>query len=268
MEKTLLSLFDYSGQWALPFHNAGWNVIQMDLKHGQDINQFKSIEDVFDWGIGDVNGIIAAPPCTEFTVSGAQFWKAKDEDGRTQEALQLVHQVQRFADLFTPTDPDYDEPFFWAMENPVGRLPKLIPDLGAPFYFQPYDYAGYLKPTKRDLKRLDQLRLKDGKDMTAEEVDFIVDCEAYTKRTGLWGLFNKDLLKKSIEPVKCAPQGSFTQRLGGKSVKTKEERSFTPMGFAQAFFEANHNWTGWIDRVFGEEDFTGWYNIDHQTENQ
>lgn len=241
-ERTLLSLYDYSGIWAKPFWDAGWNVIQMDLKHGQDILQFQSVEDVWDWGVNTVDGIIAAPPCTEFTVSGAQFWKAKDEDGRTQEALKLVYQVQRFASLFTPTDPDYDGPFFWAMENPVGRLPKLIPEIGQPTYFNPYEYAGYLQPSKKVLSRLSQIRSKGGIDVTNEESDFVVDWEAYTKKTGLWGNFNKNLVKKPVPQVKCSMQGSFTQRLGGKSIKTKEERSYTPLGFAIAFFEANKDY--------------------------
>lgn len=245
MERTLLSLFDYSGIWPKPFWDAGWNVIQMDLKHGHDINQFQSVEDVFDWGINSVEGILAAPPCTEFTVSGAQFWKAKDENGRTAEALKLVNQVQRFANLFTPTDPDYDEPFFWVMENPVGRLPKLLPEIGAPTYFNPWEFAGYLEPSNKVLDILSKIRSKNGIDVTAQESAFVVEWEAYTKKTGLWGNFNKNLVKKPVSPVKCAEQGSFTQRLGGKSIKTKEERSNTPMGFAVAFFEANHNYTGY-----------------------
>ncbi len=245
MKKTLLSLFDYSGMWAKPFYDHGWNVIQLDIKHGNDLNDFQSVEDVFDWGITDVHGIIAAPPCTDFSVSGAQYWKAKDEDGRTAEALKLVRQVQRFADLFTPTDDEYDEPFFWVMENPVGRLPKLIPEIGQPVYFNPCDYSGYLNPTDTDLAKLNKIRLKNGKGVTAAENDFIIKFEAYTKKTGLWGNFNKNIIQKPVEPVKSAPQGSFTQRLGGKSDKTKEERSITPMGFAMAFYEANHNFTSY-----------------------
>lgn len=123
--KTLLSLFDYSGSWAYPFFCNGWNVIQLDLKHGFDINSLDSVQACFDYGIDEVHGIIAAVPCTDFTNSGAQYWKQKDANGTTANSLELVYQVQRLADLFTPTDPDYDEPFFWAVENPVGRIGKL-----------------------------------------------------------------------------------------------------------------------------------------------
>ena len=40
--KTLLSLFDYSGQWSAPFADAGWTVVQVDIKHGHDIKKFIS----------------------------------------------------------------------------------------------------------------------------------------------------------------------------------------------------------------------------------
>lgn len=253
--KTLLDLFDHSGTWAEPFEQAGWNVIQLELKHGVDLLQFQSVEDVFDFGIEDVHGIIAAPPCTDFAVSGAQYWTKKDLAGFTAKSLELVHQVQRFADLFTPTDPDYEESFFWALENPVGRLPQLVPELeayGKAYWFQPCDFTGHLKPSRKVLDRLDVIRAKNGKGVTNEECDFVVKWNAYNKKTGLWGNFNRNLTVKPVEPVRCSEQGSFTQRLGTKSEKTKEQRSNTPLGFAKAFFQANHDWTGWYQNTFPE----------------
>lgn len=236
----LLTLFDYSGIWAKPFWDAGWDVIQLDIKHGNDILQFKSAEDVFDWGIPEAHGIIAAPPCTDFTVSGAQYWPKKDANGTTSKSLELVRQVQRFADMLRPTDPEFDEPFFWAIENPVGRMGKLA-GLDKPHYFDPYQFAGWLDLTGDDLAWLDQIRAKNGQGVTWEETEHIIKCNAYTKKTGLWGEFNRELQLRPVDPVKCAPQGSFTQRYGGKSDKTKEERSHTPEGFALAFFQANQD---------------------------
>lgn len=244
MEKTLLTLFDYSGIWALPFFQAGWNVIQLDIKHGNDLNNFQNIEDVFDFGISHVDGIIAAPPCTDFAVSGAQYWNKKDANGTTEKSLELVRQVQRFANLFYPTDQEYfeeGETFFWAMENPVGRIGKLSGEEN-PYYFHPYEFTGHLNPTPEELKELDRIREKNGEGVTAEENELVLQLNAYTKKTGLWGCFNRDLAKKPIAPVKTCKQGSPTQRLGGNNAKTKEERSFTPIGFAKAFFEANKDW--------------------------
>jgi hypothetical protein len=204
-----------------------------------DINLIDSAETALDL-FEDVNAIIAAVPCTEFTKSGNQYWKIKDEDGRTRDALELVYQVQRLVDLFRPTDPDYDEVFFWAIENPAGRLPKLVPSLGKGLFFHPYEFAGWLDDvTKSDLQELERIRAKNGIDVSEDEAALIEWTNAYKKQTGLWGEFNRAMIKKSIEPVRACAQGGPTQRRGGKSDRTKELRSFTPEGFARAFYEAN-----------------------------
>lgn len=204
--KTLLSLYDYSGNWAAPFARAGWNVILWDIKHTTDLfSTFTDINDacadyfyehIFD-NYGTVDGILAAQPCTEFAASGARWWKQKDEDGRTESAVQMVYQTLRIIDLCMPD--------FWALENPVGRLHKLVPELGKPLmYFNPCDFG-----------------------------------EPYTKKTALYGDFNTDLIKTPVDPV----EGSKMHRMyGGKSAKTKELRSITPPGFADAFYQANKDY--------------------------
>jgi hypothetical protein len=57
--------------------------------------------------------------------------------------------------------------------------------------------------------------------------------DPYTKKTLLWGKFKPPLMTKvqAIEGSKI--------RYGGKTERTKQMRSVTPQGFAQAFFEAN-----------------------------
>lgn len=198
--KTILSLFDFSGNWSRPYFEAGANVIQVDIKLGMDVMKIDSA-----WlnDLGVVDGILAAPPCTDFAVSGAQYWRLKDLDGRTGKSLELVRQVLRCV--------EFCKPDWWAMENPVGRLNVLIPELAkwGPWYFNPCDYG-----------------------------------DPYTKRTGLWGNFVPPLPlfiggDQSVKPVRVCSQGSWVQRLGGKSEKTKRLRSDTPMGFARAFFVAN-----------------------------
>ena len=91
------------------------------------------------------------------------------------------------------------KPDFWVLENPVGKLPKW---LGEPrMYFNPCDYG-----------------------------------DPYTKRTALYGEFNTNLPKNPVEPT----EGSKMWALyGGKSARTKELRSMTPEGFAEAFYKAN-----------------------------
>jgi len=240
--KTLLSLFDYTGQWAEPFYNNGWDVIQWDIKLDElmDVHLLDSAETCLNQ-FEDVNGILCAIPCTEFAVSGSRWWKAKDLRGDTEKAIAVACQALKICDLFTPTDPDYDDTFFYAIENPVGRLARLT-GLGDAYYFNPCEFAGYLNPSLAQLAEMDRIRAKDGSGITREEFEFILSTNTYTKKTGLWGGFNRALVQKPIQPIKGAPTGSPMQRMGGKSAKTKEVRSVTPAGFAQAFFEANHNY--------------------------
>lgn len=195
---TLLSLFDHSGNWSQPYADAGHTVIRVDLKEGFDVMNIDE-----DW-LDDLprdggTGLLAAPPCTDFAVSGAWTWKAKDADGRTAASKELVIKAGWIVGLWKPD--------FWAFENPVGRLNTLFPELRVhgPWYWQPWWYG-----------------------------------DGYTKKTGLWGYFNKKLPENRVTPVKVCDQGSWVQKLGGKSERTKELRSATPKGFAKAFYEANH----------------------------
>ena len=97
-----------------------------------------------------VHGILAAPPCTDFSVSGAQYWAAKDNDGRTLDSLSIVDACLRAVAIYKPK--------WWALENPVGRLKRY---LGPPSYsFDPYEFAGCGD-----------------------------DADRYTKKTLLWGDF-------------------------------------------------------------------------------
>ena len=218
--KTLLSLFDYTGNWARPFAESGWNVILWDIKHTTDLySTFSDIqyacadyfhENIFD-NYGTVDGIIAALPCTDFAGSGARWWKEKDASGQTAESIELAYQTLRIIDLCKPD--------FWAVENPVGRLHKLVPEMGKPLmYFQPCDYG-----------------------------------DPYTKKTALYGDFNTDLERNPVFPS----EGSKMHRMyGGKSAKTKEMRSITPEGFSKAFFQANRDYVTpnreWEDEYWEE----------------
>lgn len=139
------------------------------------------------------------PPCTAFAGSGAQYWPAKDKDGRTLEGLSIVDACLRAVAIYNPD--------WWVLENPVGRLRRW---LGPPsLSFNPCDFGGW-----------------------GDESD------AYTKKTLLWGNFQHPE-KRPVEPVRACSQGSWVQKLGGKSERTKELRSMTPNGFARAFFAAN-----------------------------
>jgi hypothetical protein len=57
---TILSLCDYSGAWSQPYVDAGYDVVRVDIKRGQDIRLFEALP-------FPVRGVLAAPPCNAFT---------------------------------------------------------------------------------------------------------------------------------------------------------------------------------------------------------
>ena len=139
--KTILSLFDASGEWAKPWYEAGYDVHTFDIQTGEDINDFNA-EYLLENGYGDLNiwGILAAPPCTDFASSGAQFWAKKDVKGQTEISNELVMQVIRTVNFLQPK--------IWALENPVGRIAKLNNLPPAHLTFDPNFYGDpYTKKT-------------------------------------------------------------------------------------------------------------------------
>lgn len=88
------------------------------------------------------------------------------------------------------------QPIFWCIENPVGKMRGF---LGDPDYkFDPCDFG-----------------------------------DNYTKRTYLWGKFNKPKKK----PVK--PRGKNFIWTMPEGPERKKRRAITPPGFSKAFFESN-----------------------------
>jgi len=131
--KIILSLFDRSGVWAAPFVAAGYDVRSIDLQIDDvdvmDINR----EWLEDYDLTMIHGILAANPCTDFAVSGARWWKEKDEDGRTDVSVKLVQHTRAIIEHLKPS--------FWALENPVGRIGELT-GLGKPaLQFQPNNFG-------------------------------------------------------------------------------------------------------------------------------
>ena len=121
--KGVLSLFDHTGNWSQPWEDAGYQVLRFDIQNDPDMGDVLAfgVDFFVDW-FGDFDGmdvfaILAACPCTEFAVSGARHFAAKDADGRTAAAVELVHQTLRTVEYYRPS--------IWAIENPVGRIGKL-----------------------------------------------------------------------------------------------------------------------------------------------
>lgn len=193
MEK-ILSLCDCSGVWCQPYKDNSYDVIQVDLALGKDVRLLEFP--------GKVHGILAAPPCTEFSRAGAR-WRATKPAHLLLDALALVDACLRYVAICQPE--------WWALENPIGRLNRW---LGEPsFRYDPWEYAGWADDPSS---------------------------EAHTKNTLLWGKFNVPV-RKPIEPVgyRKGQPNEWYSKVGGKSAKTKAYRSKTPQGFSRAFFDVN-----------------------------
>jgi hypothetical protein len=122
---TVLSLCDYTGAWSKPYRDAGYDVRQVDIKHGDDVRLFKALPH-------PVRGILAAPPCTHFASSGARWWAEKGTEA-LQDGLALVDACLRAVVVHRPQ--------WWVLENPIGRLRDY---LGEPrLMFDPSDYGGW-----------------------------------------------------------------------------------------------------------------------------
>src|SRR5690606_39807017 len=132
-----------------------------------------------------------APPCTEFTRAGAQHWKTK-HPRRLELAIRTVKTCLTIIEHYRPT--------WWALENPVGRIARCVPELGkVVFSFHPNEFG-----------------------------------HPWTKRTILWGRFTPT---KKRKPIKVDNrQSPFWMP---PSSNRAALRSITPSGFANAFFKAN-----------------------------
>lgn len=119
--RIILDLCGGTGAWSRPYVEAGYDV-QIVTHPQQDVRTYHPPP--------KVHGVLAAPPCTEFAVSGARWWATKPAY-LLDNAVAIVNAVLR---IIRDTSPDW-----WAMENPVGRLRLWA---GPPVYtFQPWEYG-------------------------------------------------------------------------------------------------------------------------------
>lgn len=217
-DKIILDLCGGTGSWSKPYRDAGYDVRLItlpdydvsDVVFSSDYMVFnKQNYKVNDQGIeyGCIYGILAAPPCTEFSLAknGAKTPRNLDEGLITVNACQkIIWEVRKRRKLA-----------FWAMENPIGLLRQFI---GVPAFtfrqwefgdpgVKPTDIWGYFKhPKKTTTQPPDGItrRYKSGK----------VNAFAW-----------------------AAPKSP--EWLDKSGLTRADLRSMTPPGFAQAFFKAN-----------------------------
>ena len=135
-KKLILSLFDFTGAWSKPYREAGYDVIQVDIKLGIDILEwdYKAIT-------RPVHGILNATPCTAYSLSGTRWWAEKDSNGTTDVFDRLTRKGLEIINYFKPK--------WWVLENPIGRIDKRIPEL-KPYRRMEFDPCDFGDPyTKR-----------------------------------------------------------------------------------------------------------------------
>lgn len=127
-KKIILDLCGGSGAWGKPWIDAGYDVKLLTLPEyditlwsltGDGHLYFPSLKNSLndlELNIKDIYGVLAAPPCTEF--SKAKTTKPRDfvKGMETIEAcLQIIWAIQKVHKLQ-----------FWALENPEGLLSRFL----------------------------------------------------------------------------------------------------------------------------------------------
>lgn len=233
--KKAIFLFDYTGIMAKPWADAGYLCYCFDGQHPQGVTKsdhenilnigmwfndsvkqqanFEDIKRIIAFAGEDISFVFGFPECTQLAVSGAAHFenKRKQDPNFQLKAMELVYLVRDLGnELKCP----------WALENPVSVISSLWrkPD----YSFHPYEYGGHLP--------------EDDKHPSYPE--YIKPRDAYPKKTCIWS--SGDFVMPEKRPVEVEPGYSDQhKKLGGRSLKTKNIRSATPRGFAQAVFLSN-----------------------------
>ena len=116
-ERLILDLCAGSGAWSEPYKHAGYPVVRVTLP-ARDVRTFTP-PDVKVWGV------LAAPPCTEFSLA---------KNGRERDFVEGLATVNACMRVVLSVRPRW-----WALENPVGLLGRW---LGRPrFVFEPFQFG-------------------------------------------------------------------------------------------------------------------------------
>lgn len=208
----VISLCDYTGVATKPWSDAGYAVIHVDPQREDNGTILEMIPIVRDAILtGRVAFVMGFPPCTDVAVSGSAHFKSKIlEDPHVQTKAALIAEQCRMIGELSGAP--------WFFENPISVFSSIF---GKPDYiFNPFEFGGYLPED----------------DIHPLWPEYIKPRDAYPKKTCLWSGGGFKLPK--LKPVDVEPGYSDQhKKLGGKSLRTKNIRSATPRGFAQAIFE-------------------------------
>jgi len=209
MARIILDLCGGSGSWSKPYKEAGYDVRLITLPDN-DVLTYEPPDNVY--------GILAAPPCTEYSVLNRNKYNKHEQFFSFDEFKKSVNTkiLNRCIKIIENCNP-----VFFAIENPCGLMRKYC---GKPtLSFQPYQFG-----------------------------------DGWTKKTDIWGKFiipktthtweTCPKLDLYTRPNRTRPSIAFLHKsaislipqFAGIEVNTDAAlRAITPPGFAKAFFEAN-----------------------------
>jgi hypothetical protein len=215
----ILDLCGGTGAWSRPYVEAGFDVFVATLPK-YDVNfamchhnfmQFCSPTGFRNIGYESVYGILAAPPCTEFSFAKNGSHRERDMAAGmvvVDACLNIIKHCGLNGNLH-----------FWAMENPRGYLRQII---GKPLYtFEQWWFGDRgIKPT--DLW---------GYYNTPKRTHFERPADPFFVKRYKSGKCNQFCLSTPPRPEWLPEDAKLTR---------EQLRAITPAGFAKAFFEANH----------------------------
>lgn len=198
--KIILDLCGGTGSWSKPYKDAGYDVRLITLPD-HDVLTYVPPSNVY--------GVLAAPPCTEFSVAKAN--NPRDFAG----GMEIVEACLR---IIWKCRVEYPLKF-WALENPRGFLRQFIGK--PPYTFEQWQYgANQSKPT--DLWGYYKIPRST---ITEKPPDM------------MYRFANGSLNGKDWKHPKCPPE--YAEYVKQFKDQRAALRAITPPGFAKAFFEAN-----------------------------
>jgi hypothetical protein len=197
-KKIILDLCGGTGSWSRPYKEAGYDVRLITLPE-YDVLAYKPPK--------NIHGILAAPPCTEFSLAKNGCKRSRD----FKAGLEIVEACLRIIWICRMQNPLK----FWALENPVGFLRQF---LGKPHYtFEQWQFGG------QKIKRTDVWGYFNEPVPAVKELPpgliYISPKKRYNARD--WSKMN------------CPPEYAHLK------LDRAALRAITPPGFARAFFRAN-----------------------------
>lgn len=220
MKKIILDLCGGCGAWSRPYKDAGYEVHVLTLpEYDVRICRLSSADKQLEFisqkagkclliPVQNVCGVLAAPPCTEFSI--AKGGKPRDFAG-AMDIVRACMQVVWFCR-------EYGSLQFWALENPRGFLRQF---LGKPaFTFEQWQFGG----TKKK----------------ATDIWGYFNTPVITVKSLPKCLRHKNLEHAADWTKLDCPQEykSYIDAFKGDA-KRAALRAITPAGFATAFFRAN-----------------------------